>query len=86
MSTEQIIIVEIVRHKGTGLLVGTSEQLKGLYVHARSIEDLERRIPLAIKDLIEADGESTVRVVPVEDDIPEAFAASGETRKFALAA
>ncbi|KFC65037.1 hypothetical protein FF80_02887 [Devosia sp. LC5] len=86
MSTDRIIIVEIVRHRDSGLLLGKSEQMRGLYVHARSIEELERRIPLAIKEMLEATGEKNVQVLPFEDEIPEAFVASGETRKFALAA
>jgi hypothetical protein len=52
----KIIRISTLRHKGSDLLLAYSDDLKGLAVHGRSHEELERKIPLAIKDLLEADG------------------------------
>lgn len=47
------IKVDIVTHAKTGLFVATSEDLPGLYAHGRTMEDLERNISIAIKDIME---------------------------------
>lgn len=90
MTAARIITVNIIKHRDTGLLLGTSEQMRGLYVHGRSIEELESRIADAIKELLEAEGKTGVKVLPVEDadaaKIPPAFISTKSVRKFALAA
>jgi Domain of unknown function (DUF1902) len=52
----QVITIQVVYYKETGLLVAFSDDLKGLYVHARSEEELRERIPVAIRDILQADG------------------------------
>lgn len=87
MTNARIITVEVAEHKGTGLLVGFSKDMKGLYVHGRTEEELEARIPQAIKAILEADGKGTYQVMKVEDDaeeLPEAFTLQ-RSHKFALA-
>lgn len=89
MSTARIITVDILRHKGSDLHMGISEDMKGLYVHGRSIEEVESRVPAAIKEILEAEGKTGVQVLPVEDlrreTVPAAFIAS-TVRKYAIAA
>jgi Domain of unknown function (DUF1902) len=50
------INIQMLRHKETGLLIALSDEMKGLYVHARTMDDLLDRIPVAIRDILEADG------------------------------
>jgi hypothetical protein len=63
-----MITIKVIRHNGTDLLVALSDELRGLYVHARQEHELRERIPIAIRDILEADG---FRVVDVSEiDIP----------------
>jgi hypothetical protein len=39
----------------TGLLLATSEELRGLYVHGRNNDELWERIPVAIRAILDAD-------------------------------
>lgn len=59
---KQVITVEVMQHEATGLLVAVSEDVKGLYVHGRSPEELEARIPQALRAIFEADGRSAGRI------------------------
>jgi hypothetical protein len=52
----RVITIQVARHQQTGLLVAYSDDLRGLYVHGRSEEELRERIPVAIRDILEADG------------------------------
>jgi predicted RNase H-like HicB family nuclease len=66
--------VETVEHRETGLLVAMSDDLPGLYVHGRSEEELEERIPVAIKALLEAQGLKVGAIVKCKrDDLPKEF-------------
>jgi predicted RNase H-like HicB family nuclease len=56
--------VRIMRHKKTGLFLAISDDLKGLYVHARTEEDLLQRIPIAARDILEAETGEKVKVYP----------------------
>ncbi len=64
----KIITTQVIRHSETGLFVALSDEMKGLYVHARSEEELLERIPVAIRDLLEADGFAVAEIAEV--DIP----------------
>lgn len=86
MRNSKTISVEIIEHRETGLLVGLSSDMAGLYVHGRSVEEVERRIPLAIKEILEAEGKNNVRVVSLQEDAIPAPFASRSVRKFELAA
>ena len=59
------INIQMIRHKETGLLIALSDELKGLYVHARTMDDLLGRIPVAIQDILEADGFEVLEVSEV---------------------
>ncbi len=52
----KLVTIQTIRHRETGLIVAMSDELKGLYVHARTDADLRERIPVAIRDILEADG------------------------------
>jgi hypothetical protein len=52
----RLITIQTIRHRETGLIVAMSDEMKGLYVHARTDADLLERIPIAIRDILEADG------------------------------
>lgn len=67
MVTKQIRIM-ILRHKNTDLLLAVSEDLRGLMVPARSEEDLLAKIPAAIQELLEAEGNSVISIDPVRED------------------
>lgn len=54
--------VDIIQHEKTGLLVATSDDLPGLYAHGRTMEDLEKAIAVAIKDILEAKTDRKVQV------------------------
>lgn len=90
MSTAKIISVEIIKHRNSDLLMGISDDMKGLYVHGRSYEEVESRIPGAIREILEAEGKTNVQVLPVEDSpreaMPSSFVSTHTVRKFALAA
>lgn len=60
--------IEVVRNKNTDLLIGMSPDHKGFYVTARSEEELERKLPTAIRELMEAEGHRNVRVETVSDE------------------
>ncbi|HEX2019060.1 MAG TPA: DUF1902 domain-containing protein [Aurantimonas sp.] len=89
MSTVQKeVAVDIIRHKDTGLFVATSEDMRGLIVHARTWEDLIARVPQAIKAIAEADTNSTVVVTNV-DEVPvkaQAFIPNRRAYSFSEAA
>jgi hypothetical protein len=61
----QIVRIKLDQGK-TGLLYATSPDLKGLLVAERSMQDLEREIPIAIAGLFQAAGEDVV-IIQAED-------------------
>jgi predicted RNase H-like HicB family nuclease len=66
--------VETIEHRETGLYVAVSDDLPGLYVHGRSERELEERVPVAIKALLEAAGDNVGEIVKCDDDEkPESF-------------
>jgi hypothetical protein len=72
--TQRTIRTDVFRHETTGLLLAVSDDLKGLYVHGRNTKELSERIPIAIKAILESNGEGIFLVAPVEqDDIPAGF-------------
>jgi hypothetical protein len=76
------ITIKTVRHKTTGLLVAMSDEMKGLYVHARSEDELLERIPVAIRAILEADGCRVISVSEVEIPIEAQVGFIPGERKF----
>ena len=62
------IRTDVLWNEKTGLLLAVSDDLKGLYVHGRIIQELYERIPIAIKDLLEANGEGIFEVSLIDSD------------------
>lgn len=76
---ERIITREIrvsaVLNKKTGLMIAYSDDLKGLVVPGRTPEEIEERLPAAIRELLELAGEHVVSVEAIRetDDLPSDF-------------
>lgn len=70
---EKLIEINIIRHKDTGMYLAYSDDMKGLYVHARTMNELNERVPVAIRDIYEAAGHPVQSVEPVDDDGVEDF-------------
>lgn len=69
----QQIRVSIRQHEKTGLLIATSEDLRGLYAHGRTMEDLEAAVAIAIKDILEAKLQRSVEVSKRSEERLSAF-------------
>lgn len=72
----RVWFVRTIVHRETGLRLAISDDLPGLYVHGETDEEIERQIPDAIRELLEASGERVTEIVKCDDDhdIPEGFA------------
>lgn len=64
---KNVLRVEITRVSRTGMMLGYSPALRGLYVHGRSVEEMEERIPLAIRDILEGQGRRGVEIRKLAD-------------------
>jgi len=64
--TAHRIEITIHEHRVTHLLVATSTNMPGLYVAARSVDQIRREIPEAIRELLEAEGRTVVSVTADE--------------------
>ncbi|NBC34065.1 MAG: hypothetical protein GVY13_15430 [Alphaproteobacteria bacterium] len=60
---EMVVRVKFLKNKRTGLLVAVSDDLKGLMVPARSMDEMGVFLPDAIKELMAAKGQSLEGVV-----------------------
>lgn len=69
---EKIVSISTMIHPKTGLLVAVSDDLKGLLVHGRSEAELLQRIPVAIRDILEAGGHRIESVEPLYETSPAA--------------
>lgn len=58
--------ITIHEHKVTHLLIATCTQMPGLYVAARSAEQIVRELPGAIRELLEAEGKTVISVTTEE--------------------
>lgn len=66
--TEQKIIhIQRHIHQPTGLLAAYSDDLKGLLVFGKSNQELDTKIPGAIRELLEAMGHSVFSIEPITD-------------------
>lgn len=61
--------INVVTHRKAGLLVAMSDDLRGLIVHGRSDEELDERLPEAIRTLMEAQGHCVVEVSKAEEPV-----------------
>ncbi len=65
--TEQVSI-HVLRHKTTGLLLAVSDELKGLNVAGRTLEEVLAELPAALEMLLSAIKQAEVCVLGVEID------------------
>jgi len=65
---ERAIRIRVAKHDTTGLLAATSEDLHGLVVFGRTPEEIDAKLPKAIKELLEASGNKVASVTVVTDD------------------
>lgn len=63
------IRINVLMHEKTGLMLATSPDHKGLYVHGRTPQELEERIPLAIKALLEAEGKQVLDIIKTDERV-----------------
>lgn len=73
----RLIKIRVVQHRNSDLLVALSEDLKGLMVPGRSDEELEQKVPDAIREILEAQGFKVISVTAdfEDDSLPDAFMA-----------
>ena len=81
----KIFRIKTARLKGGDLLLAYSDDLKGFSVHGRSHEELEQRIPIVIRELLEMAGYA-VESVELERDNEDKDAAFIPTALIASAA
>ena len=65
--TKRSIRVQVLRHEKTGLLAAISPDLHGLVLHGHSHDEIREKLPGAIRDLMEAEGD-IVTALDVELD------------------
>ena len=63
------ISIKTLQHAATGLLVASSDDMPGLCVHGRNEDELNKRVPVAIRALLEAMGQEVVSLEPVASKI-----------------
>lgn len=79
--------IKVVAHKDTNLLMGFSDDLKGLLVPARSWSEMQARLAPAIREILEAQGNVVLEVEPIpDDDALDGFVSRSVTASAVLAA
>jgi hypothetical protein len=75
MRITKTIDIEVLRHGKSDLLMAFSQALPGLLVSGRSQSEIDDKLPGAIRQLLEAEGNEniTVTVQPDPNDLPPAF-------------
>jgi len=76
-AAERTIRVALMAHRDTGLLIATSDDLKGLFLAGRSEDEIERQLPGAIREILEAEGNEVLSLISERDHdrLPETFVA-----------
>jgi hypothetical protein len=77
-TTTKMIEIEIVHHARSNLLMAYSKDLPGLLVSGRSETEIDEKLPGAIREILEAEGNENVRVTiePEPNDLPPTFISS----------
>lgn len=65
---ERVIRVHLVEHRKTGLLAAVSDDLRGLVVHGRTPQEIEKLLPDAIRDILVAQGFEVISVTAEPDE------------------
>jgi hypothetical protein len=70
---EKLIRITMFAHKKVGLLMATSDDLPGFNLLGQSEEEIERKLPAAVRDFLEMSGYKIVRFDLMRDKRLEAF-------------
>lgn len=62
------IYVQLLKQDRTGLYAAVSRDLPGLMIHDYSIAEIERRLPIVIRELLEAAGHEVESVTAERDE------------------
>jgi hypothetical protein len=65
--------IKILTHSTSGLKMATSEDLPGFVVHANSAEELDEKIPAALKSFCTLTRDDKTDWVLISDDVPPGF-------------
>jgi hypothetical protein len=65
---ERIIRITLRKHDTSPLLAATSDDLQGLIVFGRTWQEIEKKLPNAVRALLEAMGFKVVSVTAVADE------------------
>lgn len=84
ISRHRFIEIQIMKHNKTGMLIATSNDMKGLFVHGDNFEEINERAPVAIQSILEAEGKTNVKVQAVEDVIANDAGFDKLTQRFEL--
>lgn len=68
---ERTIRIKVLAHKKTGLFMALSDDLPGLVVHARSTEEIDKKMPIAIREILEASGVVVDSVEPATENLDD---------------
>jgi hypothetical protein len=71
MHMKQLSIL-VTPFRDVDLLVAVCPEMSGLVVHARSLDELDAKLPGAIRELVEAGGKKVLVVETVRHDLPQA--------------
>ncbi|MBB3934293.1 type II toxin-antitoxin system HicB family antitoxin [Aureimonas phyllosphaerae] len=81
------ITVDFFENEKTGLFVGLSEDMPGLFVAGKTLEEVEAKIPGALKMLVAAKHElARERAEKLKSRKPQGFKTVARQREFAVAA
>jgi hypothetical protein len=71
----RVIRVGLIQHKGSDLMLAISDDLPGLMIPIRSVDELAQKMPHAIRELLEAQGNRVGEVLTFEEGgpLPEQF-------------
>ena len=72
--------IDVVRYNNSDLLMAFSKDVPGLLVSGRSETEIDKKLPGAIREILEAEGKKNITItIEIEpDDLPPAFS----SRKF----
>jgi len=71
MHMKQLSIL-VTPFRNADLLVAVCPEMSGLVVYARSLDELDAKLPGAIRELVEAGGKKLLAVETVRQDLPQA--------------
>lgn len=83
---KKVIDINVLVNKKTGLMVAISDAMPGLYVHARTDDELRERIPVTIRALLEAEGMTDIEVREIDDPAAQEAGFAPRNPRFQAAA